>query len=90
MARNYTKELLAAQAAGKVIKAGHYATVIHQPRNDYDPKPWTDGEYRYDGRDCWPEAPAGECVDAEGNEYPEHSEDELECRRCGAELESRE
>lgn len=27
-----------------------------------------------------------ECVDADGNVYPEHTED-MECRRCGAEME---
>ncbi len=26
-----------------------------------------------------------ECVDAEGNVYPEHAYDGIECRRCGAE-----
>lgn len=25
------------------------------------------------------------CVDRDGNEYPEHDYDDIECRRCGAE-----
>lgn len=26
-----------------------------------------------------------QCVDGDGNEYPEHDWDEVDCRRCGAE-----
>lgn len=88
MARvNWTQILIQGREPGQVVKAGHDKIVTHDPRSRFDPQPWTDGTLRYGGRECWLEDLGDTCADAKGNEYPEHLEGDIECRRCGAELE---
>jgi len=50
---NYTRTILAQLALGDFVAvatfgAGH--TVHYRPRNGHDPRPWTDGAFRYSGR----------------------------------------
>lgn len=51
--RNYTREILAQMAEGKVPvnSVGPERPVTYDPRSKADPKPWTNGVYRYSGRE---------------------------------------
>lgn len=71
---------------GRVIEAITHTQVKHEPRNKTDPKPWTNGNFRYTGRECYLDDSIDACVDRDGEEYPEHLDGEIECGRCGAEL----
>lgn len=49
-------------AAGKILmpimgRPIGQQPVIHAPRTQYDPKPWTDGHYRYHAWELTPEEP---------------------------------
>lgn len=84
-----SRELLAAREKGaEVLHNG--APVRFDPRRPRDPKPWVHRGYRYTSNQCqvyWPPAD-DECVDSDGEPWPEHDYGEVECRRCGAEPES--
>ena len=54
MARHYTREVLAQLAQGDfvaVASMGPGDTVTYRPRNSHDSRPWTDGVFRYSGRE---------------------------------------
>ena len=84
-----SEDLLKAQRKGaQILHNG--APVEYAPRYAHDRKPWIwrggTQTVRYSPGQCqvyWP--PGDACVDADGQEYPEHDYDEIECRRCGAE-----
>lgn len=84
-------DLLKAQRAGaEILHNG--APVEFAPRYKHDRKPWKPTGpgrvMRYSAGQCVAYFPPDDaCVDAAGNEYPEHDYDETECRRCGAEPE---
>ena len=50
--RNYTREILAQMADGRTpfSSIGSDTVVEYMPRSKGDPKPWTDGTFRYSGR----------------------------------------
>lgn len=53
MSRHYTREILAQLAQGDFVAvspAPEY-TVTYRPRNSHDCRPWTDGVFRYSGRE---------------------------------------
>lgn len=64
MARNYTREILARVAEGKVPvnSLGPETRVMYRPRSKRDPQPWTNGFYRYSGRYVHTVDPCGEKV----------------------------
>jgi hypothetical protein len=51
--RNYTREILTQVRAGRVpvSSVGPEYVVQYAPRSKYDPQPWTNGAYRYSGRE---------------------------------------
>lgn len=53
MRRNYTAEILKEVAAGRVAvnSVGPEVQVTYAPRSLRDPRPWFNGEYRYNGRE---------------------------------------
>jgi len=85
-----SRELLAAQKQGaEILHNG--APVRFDPRRPRDPKPWVHQGHRYYSDQCqvyWSPALDDECVDRDGEPWPEHDYGEVECRRCGAEPES--
>ena len=50
----WSKKLVEAHKAGKtiVVTFGTCKKVEYKPRNKFDPSPWTDGFFRYTGREC--------------------------------------
>lgn len=52
-----TPGLRQCDAEGWFILAGNERLVRHAPRHRCDPKPWTDGFFRYNARECWAEQP---------------------------------
>jgi hypothetical protein len=52
--RNYTREILAAMCDNRVAVVsylGRIEAVRLEPRSKTDPTPWTDGTFRYSGRE---------------------------------------
>jgi hypothetical protein len=51
--RNYTREILAQVATGRVPvnSVGPECVLRYEPRSKTDPQPWTNGTYRYNGRE---------------------------------------
>lgn len=48
-----TRGLLACYRAGWTLMGGPYHYVTYAPRAKNDPRPWTDGTFRYRALDCW-------------------------------------
>lgn len=52
--RNYTREVLGQIKAGRIAVrsvGGTPEPVTYQPRSKNDPQPWTDGLFRFNGRE---------------------------------------
>lgn len=51
--RDYTREVRRQVAQGRVAvrSIGTPERVVHEPRTKNDPQPWTDGVFRYTGRE---------------------------------------
>lgn len=52
--RHYTREIQAELAKGghmAVNSVGPMTVVRYEPRSSRDPQPWTNGDYRYSGRE---------------------------------------
>lgn len=58
--RNYTREILNEMAKGRqpFNSVGPEGPVTYEPRSKYDPQPFTNGAYRYSGREVYTRRPA--------------------------------
>jgi hypothetical protein len=60
--RNYTREIKAELRDGRIAVTtlgGFVRAVEHAPRSKSDPQPWTDGTFRYTGREVHTVHPCG-------------------------------
>lgn len=54
--RNYTREILAQMEEGNLVAVnavGPETVLTLSPRSKTDPRPWTNGTYRYSGREVY-------------------------------------
>lgn len=61
--RNYTREIMAELRDNRIAVVeylGRLETVRLAPRSKTDPSPWTDGTYRYSGREVHTVRPCGQ------------------------------
>ncbi|MCX4744021.1 hypothetical protein OG455_00580 [Kitasatospora sp. NBC_01287] len=60
-----TRGLMQSQRDGWTLMGGPYQYVTYAPRAKNDPRPWTDGTFRYRALDCWAVAPTAPQIPAE-------------------------
>lgn len=84
--RNYTREILSQVRAGKVPvnSVGPGSVVWLAARSKNDPKPWTDGTFRYSGREIDTEDGCRKSINGTVDRCGLQAEHRHDCRRIAA------